>query len=90
MSNRTAGGCYRELGAELRKLRESAGLNEVEVSRKLNWSPSKVSRIENGFRRASIFDVIDYIGECGIYGKYGAKYHAMCREAEPAPAGDRR
>jgi transcriptional regulator with XRE-family HTH domain len=82
MSDRTLTACYRELGAELKKLRESAGLNEIDVSRKLSWSPSKVSRMENGFRKIAILDLIDYIALCGIYGKHGADYHAMCREAE--------
>src|SRR5690348_482469 len=82
MSHRTAAACYRELGAELKRLRQSAGLNEMDISRKLNWSPSKVSRIENGIRRFGILDVIDYLGLCGVYGNYGAEYHALCREAE--------
>ena len=38
----------RRLRHELRRLREEAGLTHAEVARRLEWSPSKVSRIETG------------------------------------------
>ncbi|GII02274.1 helix-turn-helix domain-containing protein [Planobispora takensis] len=38
----------RRLAAELRRLREAAGLNGVQVAKELRWSTSKVSRLENG------------------------------------------
>ncbi len=40
----------RELGAELRKLRESTGLSGVDFAKVVGWSNSKVSRIEFGLR----------------------------------------
>jgi transcriptional regulator with XRE-family HTH domain len=36
----------RQLGAELRRLREQTGRTSAEVARELNWSDSKLSRIE--------------------------------------------
>ena len=36
----------RRLGIELRKLREAAGMNVLEVTKALEWSPGKVTRIE--------------------------------------------
>jgi transcriptional regulator with XRE-family HTH domain len=38
----------RRLGLELRRLREAAGLNGEEASKRLRWSNSKLSRIETG------------------------------------------
>ncbi len=38
----------RQLARELRTLRATANLNGKEVAERLGWSPSKVSRIENG------------------------------------------
>ncbi|HET6392272.1 MAG TPA: helix-turn-helix transcriptional regulator, partial [Blastococcus sp.] len=38
----------RRLGGELRRLRESAGLKLEDVARRLECSPSKISRLENG------------------------------------------
>jgi len=37
----------RRLAAELRQLREAAGLTQEEVAGRLEWDPSKLSRIEN-------------------------------------------
>jgi transcriptional regulator with XRE-family HTH domain len=37
----------RRLAAELRRLREAAGLTQEEVAGRLEWDPSKLSRIEN-------------------------------------------
>ena len=37
----------RRLAAELRRLRENAGLTQEEVAGQLEWDPSKLSRIEN-------------------------------------------
>src|SRR5260370_42104001 len=36
----------RRLGIELRSLREAAGLTAQEVTRRLAWSPGKVTRLE--------------------------------------------
>jgi transcriptional regulator with XRE-family HTH domain len=85
MGDRLDTACYRELGAELRKRREAAGLTTVELARKLGWSVTRVSRSELGHLRLSVVDVITYLAFCGVYGNYGAELHAMCREAEPKP-----
>lgn len=37
----------RRLAAELRRLRESAGMTQEDVAGQLEWDPSKLSRIEN-------------------------------------------
>ena len=47
----------RRLAAELRRLRLNAGLSTHQVATAIGVSQSKVSKIENGHRSASIPDV---------------------------------
>jgi len=49
----------RQLGIELRRLREAAGLTLEEVGLRLEWSRSKVSRIETGQVSLRVRDVED-------------------------------
>jgi transcriptional regulator with XRE-family HTH domain len=52
----------RRLAAELRRLRERAGLIGEEVARRLEWSTSKVSRLErgqSGVKRADLRRLLD-------------------------------
>jgi transcriptional regulator with XRE-family HTH domain len=55
----------RELGARLRKLRTDRGWTVERVAEQLQFSPSKVSRLENGFRGVSARDIRDL---CDLYG----------------------
>lgn len=77
--------CYRELGAELRKAREAAGLTVAGLGEWLGWSITKVSRAELGYIHLNEVDVILYLSFCGVEGNHGAEQRAMCREAEPKP-----
>jgi Domain of unknown function (DUF5753)/Domain of unknown function (DUF397)/Helix-turn-helix domain len=73
---------YRELGAELRKRREAAGLSGAQLAHRVGWSPSKISRVESGERGISDVDLIQYLGYCGIHGESRTRdLIAMCREA---------
>jgi len=74
--------CYRELGAELKKRREAAGVTLRGVADYAEWHYTKVSRIESGHFRASVVDVIFYLGACGIYRAQARDVLALCREAE--------
>jgi transcriptional regulator with XRE-family HTH domain len=47
----------RRLRTELRRLREDAGLHQTEVVKQLEWSISKLIRIENGSVGVSVTDV---------------------------------
>ena len=47
----------RELGSMLRSLRADTGLTVEQVAKRLGFSPSKMSRLENGRRGASKFDI---------------------------------
>jgi transcriptional regulator with XRE-family HTH domain len=54
----------RELAAQLRTLRTEAGLSVEYVAEQLLCSPSKISRVETGQRRASARDIRDL---CDLY-----------------------
>lgn len=56
----------RRLGAELRRLREEAGLLIEDVARVLECSPSKISRLENGKGIPKTRDVRDILALFGI------------------------
>ncbi|NUR93043.1 MAG: helix-turn-helix domain-containing protein [Nonomuraea sp.] len=56
----------RKLAAELRRLREDADLNGVQVARALKWSTSKISRMENGQVAPSHDDVTKLVAHYGV------------------------
>jgi transcriptional regulator with XRE-family HTH domain len=56
----------RRLRHELRRLREEAGLTHSEVARRLEWSASKLSRIESGQSRVQTGDVRDLLDAYGV------------------------
>jgi hypothetical protein len=58
----------RELGARLRELRTDKGWTIEQVADQLRFSPSKVSRLENGYRGVSPRDIEDL---CDLYGIHG-------------------
>ncbi|NKE57624.1 helix-turn-helix domain-containing protein [Lentzea sp. PSKA42] len=56
----------RDLGDELRKLRETCtGLTGAALAVRLGWDPSKVSTVEHGKFRASEIDLVQYLSMCG-------------------------
>jgi transcriptional regulator with XRE-family HTH domain len=57
----------RELGVELRKKREQAGLKGQELAAQLGWSASKVSRMESGTVAVSEVDAAIYLTYCGVH-----------------------
>lgn len=58
----------RELGARLRALRTDRGWTVDQVAERLQFSASKVSRLENGFRGVSARDIRDL---CDVYDMRG-------------------
>jgi transcriptional regulator with XRE-family HTH domain len=54
----------RELGALLRTLRTGAGMTIEQVTGRLQWSPSKASRMEIGFLSVTLGDIRDL---CDLY-----------------------
>ncbi|HET9141588.1 helix-turn-helix transcriptional regulator, partial [Actinophytocola sp.] len=56
-----------ELGAELRRYREAAGLSGAQLAHDIGWSPTRISRIEAGMVALSEVDLILYLAFCGTY-----------------------
>jgi transcriptional regulator with XRE-family HTH domain len=81
MTTRTPTGRRRRLGAELRRLREEAGLTIDRVAEVLECSPSKVSRIETGQVSATPRDVRDMLG---LYRVDDERLEAMVQVAREA------
>ncbi|MET9626776.1 helix-turn-helix transcriptional regulator [Lentzea sp. NPDC006480] len=70
----------RELGDELRRLRETCtSLNGRAMAVQLGWDPSKVSDIELGKARASQVDLAQYMATCGknleYLEQFNRRYH---------------
>jgi transcriptional regulator with XRE-family HTH domain len=66
----------RRLAAELRRLREASALTLEEAAERLGWSKTKLSRIENVFRRV---DVPEVEGLLELYGVTGERYEALIK-----------
>jgi transcriptional regulator with XRE-family HTH domain len=81
MTTRTPTGRRRRLGAELRRLREEAGLTIDQVAEALECSQSKVSRIETGQVSATPRDVRDMLG---LYQVPDSQREAMVQIAREA------
>ncbi len=56
----------RELGAELRRLREQQGINGQDMAARLQWTPTMISRVETGKRVVSQLEVLKYTTVCGL------------------------
>lgn len=64
----------RELGAQLRRLRANRGWTVEQVAERLEFSASKVSRLENGRRGVSAKDIKDL---CDLYDVQGDERHLL-------------
>ncbi|MGH3322688.1 MAG: helix-turn-helix domain-containing protein [Streptosporangiaceae bacterium] len=70
------------LGAELRQLREAAGLTGDQVVASVGWgSASKLSRIENGRSRPNLADILDLLDLYGTTGAQRETITAIARDA---------
>jgi transcriptional regulator with XRE-family HTH domain len=65
MGVRNPTACYRELGAELVRIRKAARIPGEVVARRTGWSRTKVARIEHGKQDVTVTDVVHYIVVCG-------------------------
>lgn len=70
-----------ELGEELRVLRESAGMNAAEAAKRIDVSPSKLSRIEHGWRNPPVEDVAALLAVYEVKGEKRRELLALAREA---------
>ncbi|HKT06216.1 MAG TPA: helix-turn-helix transcriptional regulator [Rugosimonospora sp.] len=72
----------RQLGRELRRLREDAGLLAEALAERLHCSPSRVSRIETARIRIGPGTVHEILDALGVHGDERARLVALAREAE--------
>jgi len=72
----------RGLGAELRELRNKAGLSTQAVAQQLGWSASTLNRIENGRRNITSEDVSALLVLYEITGKERDRLLELAREAD--------
>lgn len=82
MRDRESTARARELGSLLRRLREKAGIQAIDLAAKLGWSPTKVSRVETGSRGIAEIDVVRFAAYCGATHYQVNAMVARCREAE--------
>jgi transcriptional regulator with XRE-family HTH domain len=71
----------RQLGAELRSIRQRAGYSTIELSRVLGWSSSRVSRLEAGTRGTAEVHVAAWLGVCRVTGAEFDAVIGLCRDA---------
>jgi transcriptional regulator with XRE-family HTH domain len=72
----------RRLGAELRRLREAAGLTGDQVVERVGWaSSSKISRIENGRSRPGLADVLTLLDLYRVTGRDRDQLITIARDA---------
>lgn len=69
----------RQLGVELRGIRQRAGYSSIEMARILGWSSSRVSRLETGKRGVSEAHVAHWLGLCRVTGVEFDEVIALCR-----------
>lgn len=86
MGRLNAAACYRELGAELRRLREAAGLTAWQITYKTGWEQSRISRIESGHINIDVADLCWYLGICRTERAVAEPLIDLCRTAK-AQAG---
>jgi len=72
----------RQLGQELRKLRESSGATIDQVAERLSCSSSKISRIETGQSGVSQREVRDILAAYGVGGDHAEGLVEIAREAK--------
>ncbi len=72
----------RRLGAELRALRDRAGLTGEQVIERVGWpAVSKLSRLENGRSRPDLSDILDLLDLYEVTGADREKIIAIARDA---------
>lgn len=74
----------RELGNRLRRVMTAAGLNGKDMSRRLGWSESRVSRLLTGRSTARQVDIAAFLAVCGVTGNDREQMLALSAE-HPLP-----
>lgn len=71
----------RELGEALRAAMDGAGLNAKQLADKLDWSPSRLSRLLSGKRGGTEMDVVGFLAVCGVNADERERLLALCKQA---------
>lgn len=82
MGRKVAPAGYRELGAEMRRLRVAAGLTGRQVGFKTGWDPTKVSRVESGQIHIDLASLTWFLGVLRIPYEDAVPLVALCRQAK--------
>lgn len=72
----------RELGDELKQRRLATGMKGNELAVKMQWSPTKISRIETGQRAVDEVDIVFYLAHCGANKEDLDELLPLCRNAD--------
>jgi transcriptional regulator with XRE-family HTH domain len=78
----TSTGRRRELGAELRHIREGRGYNGIDMAERLKWTSTMLSRAETGKRTMNTIEVATYTGLCGVTGEEQDKLLGLLAESD--------
>lgn len=81
----------RRLRVELKRLRSHAGLTQREVAYDLDWSPSKIIRIENGSVAVGVTDLRALLDRYGVRDQHTIdEFVAMARASKRQPFSEYR
>ncbi|QRP45790.1 helix-turn-helix transcriptional regulator [Amycolatopsis sp. FDAARGOS 1241] len=72
----------REIGDELRRLRVRANLTAADLSKRVGFSPSKISRMESGARGVTEIDATLFAANCGASRKEVLHLVGLVHEAD--------
>jgi hypothetical protein len=82
MTDITSTARRRELGAELRRIREKSGFNGVDLATRLSWTTTRLSRAETGHRPMTEVEVSTYTAMCGVAGNELGDLLALAKEPD--------
>lgn len=82
MSMNSSTGRRRELGADLRHLRETRGYTGTDMAGRLHWTLTMLSRAETGKRVMSTIDVANYTAVCGVTDDQQKELIALAEEPD--------
>nr|WP_281170352.1 helix-turn-helix transcriptional regulator [Amycolatopsis nigrescens] len=72
----------RQLGNELRRVREKSGMTGHALALAIGWPASKISRMESGKRLSSEVEVAIYLSKCGAPREVLNRLLALARETD--------
>jgi transcriptional regulator with XRE-family HTH domain len=80
MTTREPTALTRELGNELKSRRLASGIKADELAVKMQWSPTKISRVESGQRFLDEIELVFYLAHCGAKKQDLDELLPLCRD----------